>query len=247
MPANPDWVEDELLVVLDLYLEQRRVLEESDPRVVEASELLNRLPVHPAAGRPGFRTPDAVVLRLANFRSFDPATEARGMLNAGRRAGAVWERYAHDPTTVRRLVTAIRGIAEAGESFDLTETPLTSDEGVPEGRLIYRAHLRRERDPRLRKRKLEEAAASGRRPPSCEVCGLTPETVFGPSGIRVLECHHLLALELGERSTRLADVALLCANCHRALHARGVLTTLDAMRRVIPPGYAVGSAVVSPS
>ena len=88
MARNPVWVEDELLVVLDLYLEHRRVLEEDDPRVVDASNLLNRLPLHPQAGTSGFRTPDAVVLRMANYRSYDPLTAAKGMSNAGRRARA---------------------------------------------------------------------------------------------------------------------------------------------------------------
>lgn len=246
MPANPDWVEDELLVVLDLYLDQRRVLEENHPSVIEASELLNRLPIHPEAGREGFRTPDAVVLRLANFRSFDPATPAKGMPNAGRRAADAWNRYAHDPRLVRRLVAAIRAAADNEAGRVLADVPTILEEPVPEGRLVYRAHVTRERDPRLRKRKLEQATASGRSP-SCEICGLAPQAVFGPTGVSVLECHHLLALELGKRSTRLADVALLCANCHRALHARGILTTLEEMRQVLNSAGSADTAHANPS
>src|SRR4051794_23470493 len=110
MARNPAWVEDELLLVLDLYLSERRVLEEYDERVIAISSLLNRLPIHEQAGEPGFRTPDAVVLRLANFRSYDPSTTARGMANAGRRAEKVWRNFSGHPDTVRALVETVHSL-----------------------------------------------------------------------------------------------------------------------------------------
>lgn len=242
MARNPPWVEDELLVVLDIYLSTHRVLEETDPRVVEASELLNRLPLHAQAGAPGFRTPDAVVLRMANYRSYDPSTAAKGMTNAGRRAERVWERYSRNASEVRELVTSIRAMANgAGTTSGLAEAPDPDEEGVLEGRLIYRAHRRRERDPAIRARKLRQLAAAGIRP-ACEACGLVPDLVFGPGSDPVLECHHVHPLQLGERTTNVADVALLCASCHRAIHLRGLLVSVQEMREGLPTTFRAAMA-----
>jgi 5-methylcytosine-specific restriction protein A len=241
---NPPWVEDELLVVLELYLAERRVLGEDDPRVVEASRLLNRLPIHTEAGQPTFRTPDAVVLRLANFRSYDPTTTAKGMTNAGRLAEATWQRYANDPGTVRDLVGAIRAIADSPRTRDAHDPAPPTGDAAPEGILIYRRHRLRERDPHLRARKLRHVREAGERP-SCEVCGLIPELVFGQSGASVLECHHLTPLRLGERTTRLTDIALVCANCHRALHGSGLLTTPDQLRAKLPASFVAGTGRVA--
>jgi 5-methylcytosine-specific restriction protein A len=229
---NPPWVDDELLVVLDLYLEHRRVLEENDPRVVAASALLNRLPIHPQAGTPGFRTPDAVVLRMANYRSYDPLSTAKGMTNAGRRAEHIWQRYADDPATVRELVASIRRI-DSGAERALVRVPEPDEHDVIEGRLIYRMHRQRERDARLRDRKLRQIKVNGDTP-SCSVCGLVPDSIFGSGSEAVLECHHLRPLQLGARTTRLSDVALVCANCHKALHAKGLLVSIEDLRGLLP-------------
>lgn len=230
-------MEDELLVVLDLYLENRRVLEEHDPRVVAASELLNRLPIHAQAGTPGFRTPDAVVLRMANYRSYDPSTAAKGMSNAGRRAGQVWRRYADDPAAVGSLVASIQSIATNPRERSEASSHMEPEESeIPEGRLIYRLHRRRERDPKLRARKFAQLTGAGVQP-SCESCCLVPEAIFGTGTSQVLECHHLQPLRLGERTTRLADVVLLCANCHKALHAKGLLASVQGLRDGLPAQF----------
>jgi 5-methylcytosine-specific restriction enzyme A len=73
MARNPDWVVDELILVLDLYLEYGQ-LDDTDPTVIEASEILNRLPIH--SSRPDlerFRNPNGVALKMANFRAIDPS------------------------------------------------------------------------------------------------------------------------------------------------------------------------------
>lgn len=47
---NPDWVVDELILALDLYLREG-LLDDTDPKVLELSALLNRLPIHPREAR----------------------------------------------------------------------------------------------------------------------------------------------------------------------------------------------------
>jgi len=247
LARNPPWVDDELLVVLDLYLEHRRVLEENDPRVVAASELLNRLPIHPQAGTAGFRTPAAVVLRMANYRAYDPSTSARGMTNAGRRAEQVWARYAEDHATVRDLVASIARLADgaASDSADSAMSPEPDEDEILEGRLLYRVHRRRERNPAIRDRKFQELERAGAEP-ACEVCGLPPRRAFGPGFESVLECHHLRPLRLGERTTRLVDIALLCATCHRAIHTKGLLTTVSELRDSLSPEFRARPSSPSP-
>ncbi|MCB9108759.1 MAG: HNH endonuclease [Anaerolineales bacterium] len=51
---------------------------------------------------------------------------------------------------------------------------------------------------------------------ACEVCEFDFAQVYGELGYGFAECHHLVPLsELGEsRRVRLADLAIVCANCH---------------------------------
>lgn len=57
---------------------------------------------------------------------------------------------------------------------------------------------------------------------SCEVCGLSLRTLFGARGDRGLDIHHRVPLAKrgsGIISTSLNDLVVLCATCHRLLHA----------------------------
>jgi 5-methylcytosine-specific restriction protein A len=70
---NPPWQRDELILALDLYVRLgKRIPDDTEREVVDLSDLLNRLPIHPI--RPDvakFRNPNGVALKLANFRAID--------------------------------------------------------------------------------------------------------------------------------------------------------------------------------
>lgn len=90
-----------------------------------------------------------------------------------------------------------------------------------EGMQTIRAHRRRERSSALRERKLAEVrAAHGMC--VCALCGMD-EAMKYPTMLakRVYEVHHLAPLSKAATPVRttLADLAVLCANCHRAVHA----------------------------
>jgi 5-methylcytosine-specific restriction enzyme A len=90
-----------------------------------------------------------------------------------------------------------------------------------EGRVVSEAHSRRERNPKIRERLIQHRKRSGSL--QCDICECLPLACeFGEA---MFEAHHLLPLALAaERRTTLADMALLCANCHRLIHraiARG--------------------------
>ncbi|WP_279635939.1 HNH endonuclease [Kitasatospora cheerisanensis] len=46
-----------------------------------------------------------------------------------------------------------------------------------------------------------------------------------------MECHHVVPLHVaGEGRTGLADLALICANCHRMIHRRAPWPTPQELR-----------------
>jgi hypothetical protein len=100
------------------------------------------------------------------------------------------------------------------------------DDGVSvsgrEGRKRWYRHLRRERDQALVKRKKRRVKADTGRL-RCEACRFDFAEAFGPSLEDFCEVHHRkpLSSEDGERDTPLEDLAVLCANCHRAIHRLG--------------------------
>jgi len=102
--------------------------------------------------------------------------------------------------------------------------PVVPDAGeasAAEGRELLRMHRTRERSRGLVTRKKRSVLfESGRL--ACEACGFDFAVVYGPLGEGFAECHHTLPLgqNTGERSTRLSDLAVVCANCHRMLHQR---------------------------
>ena len=87
------------------------------------------------------------------------------------------------------------------------------------------------RNPTLIRRAKERAGGT------CEVCGFNFSAVYGDPGDGYCEVHHLIPLS--ERSelewtqnlrTRIEDVAVLCANCHRMVHRQRPALSLDALR-----------------
>jgi predicted HNH restriction endonuclease len=54
---------------------------------------------------------------------------------------------------------------------------------------------------------------------------------FIPQVDAQLDVHHLDPITEGQRKTRLEDVAVLCANCHRLAHATNPPTPLEELRR----------------
>jgi len=87
---------------------------------------------------------------------------------------------------------------------------------VIEGRLRLITHLVRERNREIITEKKRQAIEAGRL--YCEVCSFSFNDTFG---VYFIECHHLTPIaEGGVRNTTLADLSLVCSNCHRMLHKK---------------------------
>lgn len=93
--------------------------------------------------------------------------------------------------------------------------------GVVEGKQQIRAHYARERSSRLRRDKLS-AFRKEHGSLFCEICGFSASAHHPkPFAERAYEVHHRnpLAAAATPVRTTLNDLAVLCANCHRAVHA----------------------------
>jgi 5-methylcytosine-specific restriction protein A len=210
--GNPKWTREETILALDLYLRSEgSIPPKTHPAVVELSQLLRSLPYHQAAARnKSFRNPDGVAFKLQNLRQ---AATGRGLDHTSAMDKRVWEELGHRPADVATLARAIRASIEPANQPE----PADPEEEFFEGRTLSLLHRRRERNPKIRQKllALREQQGSLR----CDVCDRGPPA--GDARLRdaVFEAHHVVPLGTGDaRRTRLDDMALLCASCHRLLH-----------------------------
>jgi 5-methylcytosine-specific restriction enzyme A len=123
------------------------------------------------------------------------------------------------------------------QSGVLPAQPEDDEEGAVEGRLLYRMHRTRERNPSLARRKkakVRERDGELR----CEVCNLAESDTaarFGELVGDVFECHHTKPLHTltGTTKTGVADLAIVCPTCHRVLHRIDSPITVPALRERI--------------
>lgn len=118
---------------------------------------------------------------------------------------------------------------------ELNETMPQQRDSFPEGELIERLHKARERSAAVvRQAKLQ---AMERGPLACEVCGFDFEERYGDLGKGFIEAHHTLPLsELTKATeTRVQDLALVCANCHRMLHRKRPWISVDGLKELLAP------------
>lgn len=220
---NPDWTRDELLLALDYYF--RHPGEAHDPEKPSVQELTGQIgQVAKALGITGsdsLRNANGVSMKLLNFRAHDPDYQARGKvgLSRGNRLeGEVWEEFTDRREHLRKAVqTILAATHRDGGAVRLSDE---DDFEAPEGRLLARLHLRRERNRELVKRKKAAAMRETDRL-SCEVCDFDFLAAYGERGRGFIECHHTVPVSsLGEGGrTSVKDLALVCANCHRMIHA----------------------------
>ena len=134
---------------------------------------------------------------------------------------------------VGRFLVALGDLAHARVLADSLGAEGRSDI-FPEGRRTERMHLVRERDPALRKRARELAREKHGRL-FCSVCGFDFGKVYGEVGADYIEMHHTIPVsDLGDDGeTRLEDVALVCANCHRMLHRRRPWLSIEELEQIL--------------
>ncbi len=233
---NPPWERDELLLALDLYFREPQARQsKAHPAVANLSQTLRALPLPIERPDPErFRNVNGVFMKLQNFKAVDPEYTADGRTGLGagatQRERSLFERYAEDRAELRAIAQQIGDRIETGGDA-LPGRPEEGEEGVIEGRVLYRVHKTRERK-RSAEKKRAVMEATGRL--ECEVCGFDFFETYGERGNGFAECHHKLPLSHGTRSTYLRDLAVVCANCHRMLH-RGDSLTVEELRDSLTP------------
>lgn len=98
-----------------------------------------------------------------------------------------------------------------------------------ERRTVLTQH--RKREGKLRRAKIA-TSLEGFGSIVCEVCEMNLTGRYGELAKHIVEVHHLIAIAAGERVSTLAELALICPTCHRLIHARQPMLTLDEARAI---------------
>lgn len=109
-----------------------------------------------------------------------------------------------------------------------------TESAFAEGTEAYRLHRTLERDTALAalakqlRLQLDHAL-------KCEACDFDFAATYGELGAGYIEAHHTTPVSLlkGSRATKVSELALVCANCHRMLHRSNPLLDIAGLRRLI--------------
>ena len=120
--------------------------------------------------------------------------------------------------------------------FGESEGKAAADLLSQEGNRVLRTHFIKERDPCLGAAKrrifIEQHGYL-----FCESCGIKQTDFPKDLGLSCFEVHHLSPI--GERIqpqvTRLSDLAVVCANCHRMIHSKQTIFSLEEIKTKIAP------------
>ncbi|MCM2427543.1 HNH endonuclease [Streptomyces sp. RKAG337] len=234
---SPKWTRDELILAADVVARNGwRALPASDPRIGELSELLQHLAAYPPEERAAeYRNRNGAAYKTLNIASVHPKYLG-DKTNGGQLDGEVLRDFLDRPAEMGRAAQLLRDGLRAGTlPPTLPEDDEEDDEeaSAPEGRVLYGRHRRRERNKGLRKKKIASVLKKGGAL-ACEACGFDFAAVYGERGEGYIECHHVVPLhEAGEGTTRLADLALICSNCHRMIHRSAPWPTPSELRASI--------------
>jgi 5-methylcytosine-specific restriction protein A len=232
---NPDWVRDEIILAMDLYVRAgRKQLPSHHEEVVRLSQLLNLLPIHSASARDeNFRNPNGVSMILGNFLGIDPLHDHSGLSKNNQMQVTVWNEFIGSLSLLHRTAEAIqaaisiKGPENSADVFD-------EEDVFPEGHILTKQHVLRERNRAAVIAKMDQVLRRDGRV-SCEVCNFDFLEFYGELGKGFAECHHLVPLAEAAfgRTTRLSDLAIVCANCHRMLHRGRPVLTVDSLKKLI--------------
>jgi 5-methylcytosine-specific restriction protein A len=242
IPRNPPWIRDELILALNLYMRLAdRGFAHDSREILECSQLLNQLQLLMGTTRSEtLRNPNGVYMKLMNFRRLDSTFTAagrRGLSRGNKLEEEVWSTFHSNTSRLTSVAAAIQKQITAVHSDGESGYPWTGDTNedleAPEGRILTRLHRQRERNQALVAAKKQRAlGAAGHL--SCEVCEFDFVATYGERGQGFMECHHIKPVETlpEEGRTRLTDLALICSNCHRMIHARRPWISVKQLRTI---------------
>jgi len=231
---NPKWTRDELILALDLYFRHPPTkINSNHPEIIQLSELLNDLPVHPKKDDfQKFRNPNGVYMKLCNFLRLDPSYQGKGLQAGGKLEEEIWEEFAYDRNRLAQIAASIKENASSIPRPSIGDVP--EDDEFQEGRVLTRLHKLRERSPSIVKKK-KELVLRQKGKLLCEACGFDFEKKYGKIGRGFAECHHIKPishLKAGQK-TKLDDLCILCSNCHRMIHRTKPMLPLEEFKKIL--------------
>lgn len=114
----------------------------------------------------------------------------------------------------------------------LPETDLEEEITGKEGRMLTRVHAYKERDRKFAAMAKKHYKTKNGGKLWCVACDLQPEALYDDRGERCIEAHHKIPIEelQPDSITRIDDMAMVCANCHRVIHSRKPCLTIEEVR-----------------
>lgn len=230
---NPKWHRDEIILALDLYFDTHRgSIDARNPKVIALSKLLNELPIHNNHREETFRNPNGVSLKLSNFLSLDPDYTGKGMEASSTLDKQIFLEFYNNRNLLHTISEKIRSVIQI-PSLLLAISAIEDEEDevqVQEGQTLYKLHKFNERKPKIVALKKKDSLKKYGKL-CCEVCDFDFHQKYGDLGKGFIECHHKQPLAtISLANTAIDDLALVCANCHRMLHRKTSVLTIEELR-----------------
>jgi len=224
---NIKWSKEELILALAFYHKKNPLhISVTNPELLHLCQLINKVnEICYNIGLykyPVIRTPNSVYMKLCNFLRLDPNYNGVGLSKGSKLEEEVWENFSGDSEFLFKVETSIVKIVQNYDKYTGNKRQSIKNDhenGIREGSLLFHVHKSYERAHKITVEKKSEALAkSGKL--ECEICGFCFEDVYGEMGKGYIECHHIIPLSRygQEKLTKLDDLILVCANCHRMLH-----------------------------
>jgi 5-methylcytosine-specific restriction protein A len=175
-------------------------------------------------------------MKCMNFRRFDPtytSSGRKGLTRGNKLEKEVWNEFAREPDRLHQSASVIRQAIDAGD-VEIIDDDQDDDYEAAEGKVLTALHHRRGRNRTIVRRRKENALKETGEL-RCEGCEMTFEERYGDVGQGFIEVHHtrpVHELRPGDKTT-LADLVLVCANCHRMIHRRRPWLTMGELRATV--------------
>lgn len=151
------------------------------------------------------------------------------MKAGGKLEEELWREFSENREELKKICRAI-----IRTSPEVPRPTVYEEDEFAEGRILTMLHKIRERSPSVsNKKKAEVLNKTGKL--ECEVCGFDFCKFYGELGKGMAECHHtkpVSELKKGEK-TKLSDLSILCANCHRIIHRSKPILSIDQLKDII--------------
>lgn len=110
---SPNWKEQELILVIDLYLKHDlkwlNSISKNSVEIIEMSKMLRSLDLFDENVKQitNFRSPSSVHMKLMNFKALDPKYLKNGLINGSILDRKIWSNYSNDMTKLKKEVEKI--------------------------------------------------------------------------------------------------------------------------------------------